>query len=196
MHSDCDLSGSGTVSPTHTWQFYKESSALGHLDLMSVTQKWAVLRKNVSNIFPTYKFTAMMWNKPTELSDFLSFMSQIDVIILQHLQFRETLFLFSSQLTQKPLGLLQPRTMLNINVSRKTFNDGQMSPFHMTQRKTQKCMTRSQQTGHQLCLGDRLGQEQKWEIRVPAQLSKTPCRWCRIRKQGQKVQFATEPPSL
>lgn len=28
-----------------------------------------------------------MWNKPTGLSEFLSFMSQIDVIILQHLPF-------------------------------------------------------------------------------------------------------------
>lgn len=97
MHSDCDLLGSGTVFPTHTWQFCKESSALGHLDLMSVTQKWAVLRKKCIKLFPMYKFTAMMWNKPTELSDFLSFMSQIDVIILQHLQFQETHFLFSSQ---------------------------------------------------------------------------------------------------
>lgn len=94
-----------------------------------------------------------MWNKPTGLPEFVSFMSQIDVMILQHLPFQDTHFLFPSQ-WQKSLGLLQPGTMLYISVSKKMFNDSQISPFHMTQRETQKCMTRSQQRGHQLCLGD------------------------------------------
>lgn len=38
-----------------------------------------------------------MWNKPTGLSDSLSFMSWVDVIVLQRLQFWETHFLFPSQ---------------------------------------------------------------------------------------------------
>lgn len=61
---------------------------------------------------------------------------------------------FSLSVTQKSLRLLQPQAMLYISVSRKMFNDSHISPFHMTQRKIQKCMTRSQQTPHQLCLGD------------------------------------------
>lgn len=45
-----------------------------------------------------------MWNKPTGLSEFLSLMSQMDVIILQHLQFEETHFLFPSQWHRNLLG--------------------------------------------------------------------------------------------
>lgn len=45
-------------------------SALGHLDWMSRTQIWAVLKeKNASKIVSVYKFTAAAWNKPTGLSD-------------------------------------------------------------------------------------------------------------------------------
>lgn len=45
-------------------------SALGHLDWMSRTQIWAVLKeKKASKIVPVYKFTATVWNKPTGLSD-------------------------------------------------------------------------------------------------------------------------------
>lgn len=45
-----------------------------------------------------------MWNKPIGLSEFLSLMSQMDVIMLQHLQFEETHFLFPSQSHRNLLG--------------------------------------------------------------------------------------------
>lgn len=39
---------------------------------------------------------------------------------------------FSLLVTQKPLWLLQPQTVLNVSVSRKIFNDSWISPFHIT----------------------------------------------------------------
>lgn len=173
MHSDCGvrhLLGSGTVSPTHTWQFCKKRSALSHLDLMSVTQKWAVLKKKIYQMY--FPFTAMM--KQTHWALWISLLYVTNWCNnFTASPVSRDLLPFSLPVTQKSLGLPQPQTMLYISVSKEMFNDSHISPFHVTQRKTQKCMTRSQQTSHQLCLGD----------------------WGR-RKMGEKGTCSTEQNSL
>lgn len=94
-----------------------------------------------------------MWNKPTGISEFVSFMSQIDEIILQHLPFRDTHFLFLSQWHRNLWGYYSQELCCTLAWAGKCLMTARSVPFHMTQRKTQKCMTRSQQRSHQLRLG-------------------------------------------
>lgn len=179
MHSDCGvrhLLGSGTVSPTHTWQFCKKRSALSHLDLMSVTQKWAVLKKKYIKCI---SHSLLWWNKPTGPSEFLSFMWQIDAIILQHLQFRETCFLFCSQWHRNLLGYHSHKLCCTLVWARKCLMTA-TSVLSMWLREKHRNAWRDH-SKQAISYALETGAGEKWERWVPAQLSKTPCRWWKIR---------------
>lgn len=123
MHSDCDLLRSGSVSPTRTWQFCKKSSALSHLDLMSVTQKWAVLRKKMYQIYFSF-INSLLWLKQTHWAFriWLLYVTNWCNNFTAPSISRHPLP-FSLSVTQKSLGLLQPRAMLQVSESRKMFNN-------------------------------------------------------------------------